>query len=90
MSTRVQVILEQKEATKFRSQALKESKSLSAWLRDAGKKMLEMNGQAKPLSDPASLKSFFKRCKEREKGFEPDWEDHKGVILEGYRKGDKP
>ena len=87
MSTRVQVILEQKEAVKFRSQALKESKSLSAWLRDAGKKMLEMNGRAQPLADPASLKSFFKRCQEREKGQEPEWEDHKRVILEGYRRG---
>ena len=31
MSLRVQVILEERDALKFRSQALKESKSLSAW-----------------------------------------------------------
>jgi len=35
MSLRVQVILEETEAEKFRSQAKKESKSLSAWLREA-------------------------------------------------------
>ena len=71
MSKRVQVILDQKEAIQFRSQAQKELKSLSAWLRDAGKKMLEINERKKPLSDPASLKGFFKSCQEREKGAEP-------------------
>jgi hypothetical protein len=90
MSTRVQVILDQKEAAKFKSQALKESKSLSAWLREAGKKMLEANRRAQPLSDPASLKNFFKKCREREKGQEPEWEAYKGVILEGYRRGYRP
>jgi hypothetical protein len=87
MSKRIQVILDQKDAIQFRSQAQKELKSLSAWLRDAGKKMLEINERKKPLSDPASLKSFFKTCKEREEGIEPDWEDYKKVILEGYSKG---
>ena len=90
MSMRVQVILEEDEATKFRSQALKESKSLSAWLREAGRKMLELNGRALPLSDPVTLKSFFKRCNERGKGKEPEWEDHKTLILEGYRTGGRP
>ena len=36
MSVRVQVILNEDEATRFKSQARKESKSLSAWLREAG------------------------------------------------------
>ena len=90
MSLRVQVILDQKEATKFRSQALKESKSLSAWLREAGRKMLEMKGQSQPLTDPSALTAFFKKCREREKGQEPEWEDHKRIILEGFRRGEKP
>jgi hypothetical protein len=90
MSLRVQVILDQKEAARFRSQALKESKSLSAWLREAGRKMLEMKGQAQPLTDPAALTTFFKRCREREKGQEPEWEDHKRIILDGFRRGEKP
>ena len=90
MSLRVQVILDQKEATKFRSQALKESKSLSAWLREAGRKMLEMKGQSQPLTDPSALTTFFKKCREREKGQEPEWEDHKRIILDGFREGEKP
>jgi len=89
MSLRVQVILEERDALKFRSQALKESKSLSAWLRDAGKKMLETKKTA-PLADSESLKLFFKRCREHEKGREPEWEEHKQNILGASRSGDRP
>jgi hypothetical protein len=89
MSLRVQVILEEKDALKFRTQALRESKSLSAWLRDAGKKMLEMEAAA-PLADEDSLKRFFFSCREREGGEEPDWEEHKRTIQKGYRRGSRP
>lgn len=87
MSLRVQVILEEKEARKFRSRAWKESKSLSAWLRDAGRKMIEHRERA-ALSDPESLKRFFKRCQEMEKVREPEWQDHKKtILLESQRVG---
>ena len=89
MSLRVQVILEERDALKFRSQAIKESKSLSAWLRDAGKKMLETKETA-PWADSESLKLFFKRCREHEKGREPEWEEHKQNILRASRSGDRP
>ena len=89
MSLRVQVILEERDALKFRSQALKESKSLSAWLRDAGKKMLEIR-EAAPLADSESLNLFFKRCREHEEGREPEWEEHKQNILRASRSGDRP
>lgn len=84
MSVRVQVILKEGEAARFRSQALKESKSLSAWLRDAGRRMLELSQQRESLGDPQSLKRFFQKCDEREQGYEPDWEEHKRLILESY------
>lgn len=90
MSVRVQVILDEEEATRFKSQATKESKSLSAWLRDAGKKMIEINQQQQRLTDPDSLKRFFEKCNERENGLEPDWEDHKRLILDSYQAGNKP
>lgn len=90
MSVRVQVILDEEEATRFKSQAMKESKSLSAWLRDAGKKMIEINQQKQRLTDPDSLKQFFQKCDERENGVEPDWEDHKRLILDSYQAGNKP
>ena len=90
MSQRIQVILDDKDATEFKAQAMKESKSLSAWLREAGKKMLEMKTQQRPLSDPQSLRLFFKRCKDREKGVEPDWEEHKRLILDGSKGNTRP
>ena len=89
MSVKVQVILKEEEAAQFKAQALKESKSLSSWLRDAGKTMLEMNRQKQRLTDPAVLRKFFRECNQREGGVEPNWEDHKGLILEGYQ-GSKP
>lgn len=90
MSVRVQVILDEKEATRFKSQAMKESKSLSAWLRDAGKQMIALNRQQQRLTDPDSLNRFFRKCDERENGVEPDWEDHKRLILDSYQAGNKP
>ena len=90
MSVRVQVILKEDEAARFKSQAMKESKSLSAWLRAAGNKMLDLERSRQSLTDPDSLKKFFQECSEREQGVEPDWEDHKRLILEGFQSGRKP
>ena len=90
MSVRVQVIIEEGEAARFKSQAHKESKSLSAWLREAGEKMLEMNQREQPLTDPGALKIFFQECNEREQGNEPDWEGHKRLILEGFQSEKRP
>ena len=87
MSIRVQVILEEEEVARFKSQAKKVSKSLSAWLRDAGKTMIELDHRKEKLLDPQSLEKFFQDCMQREKGVEPDWEEHKKLIIEGYRAG---
>ena len=85
MSVRIQVILDEEEAARLKSQAQKESKSLSAWFREAGRKMLEHAEQQSLLSKKASLKDFFQRCIKRERGVEPDWEEHKRILMEGYR-----
>jgi hypothetical protein len=90
MSVRVQVILGEDEVVRFKAQALRESKSLSAWLRGAGEKVLDLNRKQEPLADPRALKKFFQQCRMREQGSEPDWEDHKKVILEGFQSGKKP
>ena len=87
MSVRVQVILDEKDAARFRSQARKESKSLSGWLRDAGRKMVDQRRDSGALTDSRSLKGFFQRCNEREHGAEPEWEEHKRIILEGLQSG---
>lgn len=90
MSVRVQVIIDEKEAARFKSQAMKESKSLSAWLRDAGRKMLEVNQGTISLRDSDALRRFFQMCHDRERGREPEWEEHKRLILEDYRGGGRP
>jgi len=87
MSVRVQVILDERESANFKSQALKESKSLSAWLRDAGRKMLDANRQWQKLTDQESLNKFFQQSNEREQGSEPSWEAHKRIILDGFKGG---
>ncbi len=87
MSVRVQVILDEKEAARFRSQAVKEAKSLSAWLREAGRQALDSRRNRRALSGPAELKEFFDQCRKGEAGREPDWDEHKEIILKGFRAG---
>lgn len=84
MAKRVQVILEEREAALFRAHARQESKSLSSWLRDAGRRAIQDKQASRALRDPETLKSFFRRCMEREKGKEPDWDAHKKRISKGY------
>lgn len=90
MSVKIQVILDEEEAARFKAQAGKESKSLSSWLRDAGKTVLQMSAKKKPLNTAAELKKFFQESNRREKGEEPDWEDQKKLILESYQSGNHP
>jgi len=49
---------------------------------NAGKNMIEIIRQQQRLTDPDSLNRFFRKCNERENGVEPDWEDHKRLILD--------
>ena len=67
--------LQQDEAARFRAQAFKESKSLSAWLRDAGKAVFEMRQEKPRLNTSGELKKFFHECNRREQGAEPGWEE---------------
>lgn len=87
MSERIQVILQKDEAASFRAQARRESKSLSAWLRDAGKLVLKMNRNKPRLNSVKELENFFLECNRRERGTEPSWEEHKKLILNGYQEG---
>ncbi|MDY6987364.1 MAG: hypothetical protein SWQ30_04835 [Thermodesulfobacteriota bacterium] len=63
---------------------------MSAWLRDAGRKRLETNKEWQSLTDTKSLKDFFRNCNERERGKEPDWVEHKELILEGMQGHNRP
>jgi hypothetical protein len=90
MSVRLQVILDEEEAARFRSQAKRESKSLSAWLRDAGKEALEQRRRGDLLNNADDLRKFFDECAAREEGVEPEWEEHKKLIIEGFQEAKRP
>ena len=85
MPIRLQVVVRKDEAARFKAEARKEAKSLSSWLRDAGRMKLELNREKETLDSPQKLKRFFSESNRRERGKEPEWEAHKALILEGYR-----
>lgn len=85
MSKRIQVILDEEEALQFKNQARKEGKSVSSWLREAGKRVIEINDSKVKLKDAASLKAFFKKINSKKEGTEPDWEEYKKLLSESYR-----
>jgi len=86
MSVRVQVILAEEEAAEFRSRAQRESKSLSAWLREAGQRMLQKTKTKETLIKLETLAEFFEACGRREQGQEPDWLEYKKMISKGFQE----
>ncbi|MEX0879705.1 MAG: antitoxin [Thermoanaerobaculia bacterium] len=89
MATRVQVVLGQEERERFRRQAEIEGKSLSCWLREAGRERLDTR-RVRRIASVADLDAFFGKCDGRERGREPDWEEHRTVIERSRRSGESP
>jgi hypothetical protein len=83
---RVQVLLEEGEQEHFRQQAEREGMSLSAWLRQAGQERLRSR-RSRRLSTLRDLREFFRAIDAREKGREPDWEEHLSVINRSRSSG---
>lgn len=81
----MQVILTAEEREAFRRQAAVEHKSLSRWLRDAGRRCLADAGQ-RPLRTPDDLRRFFESLSDQD-GAEPDWDAHLAVIAQSRRRG---
>lgn len=79
-------MLDAAERERFRRQAEIEGQSLSAWLRDAGRERLEARRQRRPATRQ-SLRALFKACDAREKGREPDWEQHLAVMKLSRARG---
>lgn len=79
MSVRIQVVVDEREREAFRAQAAAEGRSLSEWLREAGRDRLARN-RPDQLRTAADLEAFFAACDEQEEGREPDWEEHLRVI----------
>ena len=88
MSLRIQVVVDRQERDAFRARAMAEGRSLSEWLREAGRQRLKETAPAR-LTDPDALEAFFAECDATEQGStpEPEWEEHLRVIEESRREG---
>ncbi len=84
--TRVQVLLEEAEREQFRRQAEREGLSMSAWLRRAGQERLRSR-QGRRLATVRELRAFFREVDAREKGREPDWDEHLAVMARSQASG---
>lgn len=87
MADRIHLVLHPAEKERFRAAAAYEGKSLSAWLRDAAEERAAATDRHQGLRTADELAAFFRRCDEREKGREPDWEVHRQVIERSIRTG---
>jgi hypothetical protein len=87
MSVRVQVILDDAEQESFRHQAEKEGVSLSAWMREAARERLRGRRGSAPLDTAEQLTELFAACDQRERGVEPDWDEHAAAIETSRRSG---
>ncbi|MDP9021399.1 MAG: antitoxin [Actinomycetota bacterium] len=83
---RIQVIVDEPEREAFRTQAEAEGRSLSEWLREAGRERLARSQPAE-LRTREDLERFFTGCDERETGREPDWDQHLEVIAQSRGSG---
>jgi hypothetical protein len=82
---RIQVLTDDAEREAFRAQARREGRSLSDWLREAGRRRLQ-EAQAARLRTPEDLDGFFAELDRRhgndasEEASEEDWEVHRARI----------
>ena len=79
MSRRIHVVLDDRERDAFKARAVAERRTLSEWLREAGRMRLERDRPAR-LSTPDDLTRFFAVCDGRESGQEPDWDEHLSIA----------
>jgi hypothetical protein len=77
--SRVHLVLSSEERARFKAQAEREGRSLSEWLRRAGRARLE-EAQRSRLATVEDLDGFFTDQDVAETGREPDWSEHLGVI----------
>lgn len=87
MTTRIHLVVDEEDKERFRRQAAREGKSLSAWLREAARDRLGRR-EGPTLDTSEALEAFFAACDERETGTEPDWDEHEAAIARSARSGD--
>ena len=86
MAVRVQVVLDEVERERFRREAEASGLPLSAWLRQAAREKVAAT-QPRRIASRGELKAFFSAVDRREKGREPDWDEHARVISRSKGSG---
>ena len=86
MTSRIHIVVDEEDKERFRRQAEREGKSLSAWLREAARARLSER-RASALDTAEELRAFFEACDDREAVPEPDWEEHRRVVERSVRSG---
>lgn len=78
---RIHVVIDEVERETFRAQARREGRSLSDWLREAGRAQL-LQVRPSALSTAADLDAFFEAIDRRhgDEAAEEDWDAHKARI----------
>ena len=84
---RIDFVVTEPNMARYRRQAQREKKSLSAWLREAAEEKLAAATGSGPFT-LEDLRRFNAECDTREKGNqEPDWPEHKRMIEESKVRG---
>jgi hypothetical protein len=86
MSTRVHLVLNERERDAFQARARLEGESLSEWLRKAARDRLARD-LPKRIVTVHDLDRFFAERSQSEVGREPDWEEHLDVAARSRSGG---
>jgi len=81
------VVVDDREAERFRRQAASEGLSLSAWLRRLGRARIEAAERQSRVESVDDLKKFWELCDSGPGGREPDWDEHLAVIQRSRGQG---
>ena len=94
---KIQIDIPDEEHERFRQQAERDGLTLSEWMTNAAqryhasRRLAHESKYGKPFKSEEEIREFFRLCDEltAEEGpeREPDWEEHKKVILEGMASG---
>lgn len=84
MARRVQVIFDEMELSAIKERARRDGLSVSAWMRAAARLHLE-DTERRRFRTTAELSAFFRDCDGRERGKEPDWEEHVATMERSRR-----
>ena len=89
--SRIHVVLDETQKVRYRSQAVREGKSLGAWLREAAEEKIS-RCTPRRFASVEEFDEFIARCQEQSAAGgglerEPDWEVTKRIILDSKIRG---